>query len=63
MERRKKGRPTKETEKVHPAFSKAQLELIRSFKGVLGEDDTEIVKSIVVNWLMERQEIQIKKRQ
>jgi len=33
-----------------------QLELIRKYKGVFGEKDTEIVRNIVTNWLLEKQE-------
>lgn len=48
------GRGKKESIKVQPTFNKAQIELIRKFKGILGEDDAEIVRYIVTNWLLQQ---------
>lgn len=47
-------RGKKEVIKVQPTFNKKQMELIRQFKGILGEDDAEIVRYIVTNWLLEK---------
>ncbi len=44
----------KDSEKLQITFTKGQLELIRKYKGVFGELDTEIVRYIVTNWLLER---------
>ena len=48
------GRARKESNKIQPTFNKEQLRLIRSFRGVFGEDDAEIVRYIVTNWLLEK---------
>lgn len=51
----KVGRNKKESSKrLQPTFSEKQIQLIRRFKGVLGEDDGEIVRAIVTNWLLEK---------
>jgi hypothetical protein len=47
------SRAKKDTLRVQPTFSKEQMRLIRSFKGVFGDDDAEIVRAIVTNWLLE----------
>jgi len=41
-------------ERVQVTFSKDQLRLIRNYKGMLGDSDPEIIRNIVVNWLLER---------
>ncbi len=46
----------KDTEKLQITFSRGQLELIRKYKGVFGEKDTEIIRFIVANWLLERED-------
>lgn len=48
------ARPRKDSKKIQATFTLKQLELIRSYKGVLGEDDAEIIKGIVTNWLLEK---------
>jgi len=48
------GRGKKDSIKVQTTFNKSQLDLIRKFKGILGEDDAEIVRYIVTNWLLEK---------
>jgi hypothetical protein len=50
-------RAKKETERVQPTFNKGQIELIRSFRGVLGDTNSEIVRSIVVNWLLKNADL------
>lgn len=47
-------RTKKESKKIQPTFTKKQLELIRKYKGVLGEDDSEIIRYIVVDWLLDK---------
>jgi len=48
------GRSKKQSFKIQTTFNKSQIELIRKFKGILGEDDAEIVRYIVTNWLLEK---------
>ena len=48
------SRAKKESEKIQTTFNKEQLKYIRQFKGILGEDDAEIVRSIVTAWLLEK---------
>lgn len=47
-------RVKKESEKIQVTFNKKQVELIESFKGVFGETNAEVVRSIVTNWLLEK---------
>ena len=49
-------RSKKESIKIQVTFNKKQIELIRTFKGILGQDDAEIVRYIVTNWLLEKKE-------
>ena len=46
-------RRKKDSVKIQTTFNTEQVKLIRDFKGILGEDDAEIVRSIVTNWLLE----------
>ena len=41
--------------KVHVKFSKDQLDLIRQMKGPLGDTDSEVVRSICIAWLAEKE--------
>jgi hypothetical protein len=43
-------------ERVQITFSKDQLKLIREYKGMLGDNDPEVIRTIVINWLLERSE-------
>lgn len=43
----------KESEIVQVTFNQKQLNLIRKFKGIFGNKETEIVRYIVANWLLE----------
>ena len=45
----------KEKEKIPVTFNKEQLKLIENNKGVLGNTKAEIVRNIVINWLLERE--------
>jgi hypothetical protein len=56
-------RARKETERVQPTFTKEQMRLIRSFKGIFGDDDSEIVRAIVTNWLLEHADITKNKKE
>lgn len=44
----------KEIKRVQVTFSSGQWELIQRFRGMMGEDDAEIIRSIVVSWLSEK---------
>ncbi len=44
----------KEVIKVQVTFNKKQIEIIRKYKGIFGESDAEIIRSIVTNWLLEK---------
>ncbi len=46
----------KEVVKVQIAFTKKQMEIIRSYKDIFGDSDAEIVRSIVTNWLISKKE-------
>ena len=40
--------------KVQVSFSDKQAELLKHFKGELGESDADIVRNIVIAWLAEK---------
>ena len=44
----------KEVVKVQVAFTKKQMDIIRSYKDIFGESDAEIVRSMVTNWLIQK---------
>jgi len=46
----------KEVVKVQIAFTKKQMEIIRSYKDIFGDSDAEVVRSIVTNWLISKKE-------
>jgi len=56
------ARKKKDSVKIQPTFSKKQVELIQKFRGILGEDNAEIVRSIVINWLLENRGISTKSK-
>jgi hypothetical protein len=41
-------------EKVPITFNGEQLRLIEKYKGILGDSKAEIVRNIVINWLLEK---------
>lgn len=45
---------SKEKNKVPITFNSEQLKLIESYTGVLGNTKAEIIRNIVINWLLER---------
>ena len=47
--KRRKG-----TKRVQVTFTKEQWRLIEKFRGILGNDDAEIVRNIVLSWLSEK---------
>ena len=46
----------KEVVKVQVAFTKKQMNIIRSYKDIFGDSDAEIVRSMVTNWLVEKRD-------
>ncbi len=48
------ARVKKDSEKIQVTFNKEQIRLIKKYKGIFGEDDAEIVRHIVTNWLLEK---------
>ena len=46
----------KEVVKVQIAFTKKQMDIIRSYKDIFGDSDAEIVRSIVTNWLVQKRD-------
>lgn len=46
----------KEVVKVQVAFTKKQMDIIRSYKDIFGDSDAEIVRSIVTNWLVQKRD-------
>lgn len=44
----------KEKNKIPITFNSEQLKLIEGYTGVLGNTKAEIVRNIVINWLLER---------
>ena len=43
-----------EIKRVQVTFTKSQWELIENFRGILGQTDAEIVRTIVLTWLSEK---------
>ncbi len=44
----------KEKDKIPVTFNKKQLELIERYMGIMGNTKAEIIRNIVINWLLER---------
>jgi hypothetical protein len=42
------------TKRIHVTLSREQWLLIQRFKGVMGQTDSEIVRTIVLAWLAEK---------
>lgn len=40
--------------KIQVTFSDAQATLLDELKGVLGDSDAEVVRAIVMNWLVDK---------
>ena len=43
-----------EKEKIPITFNSEQLKLIEDYKGILGNTKAEIIRNIVINWILER---------
>lgn len=46
----------KDAEKVQVTFNKAQLGLLDRYKGIFGNSRAEVVRHIVANWLLEKEQ-------
>ena len=44
----------KRKEKIPITFNEEQLKLIEEFGGILGNTKAEIVRNIVINWILEK---------
>lgn len=44
----------KSKEKIPITFNEEQLKLIEQFDGIMGNTKAEIIRNIVINWLLER---------
>lgn len=45
-----------ETNKIPVTLNDKQWEYIEKYRGILGEKRAEILRSIVLNWILEREE-------
>jgi len=50
----------KGTYKIPVTFNNKQLEYIDQYKGILGEKRAEVVRNIVLNWILIKEEKAIK---
>ncbi len=46
----------KEVVKVQVTFTKKQMEIMRNYQDIFGESDAEIVRAIIMNWLVLKKE-------
>jgi len=49
-----KHKEQEKSKRVQVTFTAKQWELIEQFRGLLGNDDAEIVRNIVLSWLAEK---------
>lgn len=40
--------------KIQVMFSERQIEILRRFRGIIGDTDADVVRSIVMAWLAEK---------
>jgi len=45
----------KEKKKIPITLNSEQIKLIENYEGVLGNTKAEIIRNIVINWLLERE--------
>lgn len=50
----------KEVVKVQATFTKRQMEIMRGYRDIFGDSDAEIVRAIVMNWLVSRKDGEIR---
>ena len=46
--------PKKRKEKIPITFNEDQLDLIGKYMGILGNTKAEIIRNIVINWLLDK---------
>ncbi|MGL4669250.1 MAG: CopG family transcriptional regulator [Methanobacteriaceae archaeon] len=44
----------RENKRINISLSREQLTLIRKFKGIMGNTDSEIIRNIMLAWLSEK---------
>jgi hypothetical protein len=44
----------KESRRIQVVFTQEQYDLLQKLKGEMGSSDSEVVRNIVLNWLMEK---------
>lgn len=42
------------TKRIQVSFTEKQWELLKKFKGELGESDADVIRNIVITWLSEK---------
>jgi hypothetical protein len=47
--------------KIPVTFNHEQIQLIEKFMGIMGNTKAEIIRNIVINWLLEHQKIEGKR--
>lgn len=50
----KKGKNAQKKEKIPITFNEEQLKLVENYMGILGNTKAEIIRNIVINWLLEK---------
>lgn len=45
----------KEKEKIPVTFNEKQLEMIEKYFGILGNTKAEIIRNIVINWIIDKE--------
>ncbi len=45
---------SKDVKRIQVQFTPEQYELLKKFKGELGGSDADVVRNIVISWLMEK---------
>jgi hypothetical protein len=50
----KHNRKENNIKRVQVTFTEEQWKLIEKFRGAMGNDDAEIVRNIVISWLVEK---------
>ncbi len=53
MVKKKVKAENSKNKRVHVTLYKEQLEEIEKYKGLLGESDSEIIRMIIVDWLLD----------
>lgn len=50
-----KGKKAKKKEKIPITFNEEQLRRIEAHMGILGNTKAEIIRNIVINWLLDKE--------